>query len=69
MKIADDKLGTVYVDIYIDNFSAVDSYIESGFIDATEADLTSEEIDYLNDKYSDLVQEYAWESGETRNHN
>jgi hypothetical protein len=67
MKILDKKHGIVEAEIYVDSFSAVNSYIESAWTDVRT--LTDEEMDELQERHSAAIQAYAWESGGTRNHN
>lgn len=66
MIIKNTKYGTVEVTIYVDRFSSVDSYIESGY--SEDRDLTAEELDTLQNDYEDIIQEYSYANG-SLNHN
>ena len=69
MTFTSQRFGIVEVDIHIDRFSAVDSYIEGAYSETLDRLLTDDEVELLNEDHTDIVQQYAWESGETRNHN
>jgi hypothetical protein len=58
------KLGTIYLEVYVDRFSSVDSYVESGYSETLERDLTEEELEW----YQDAAQDYAYNNGSS-NHN
>lgn len=62
------SLGQVFLEIYIDSFSSVDSYIESGYYVDTERELTEDELYILQDELAGEIQSYAYENG-SRNHN
>jgi len=69
LMIKDKKLGECELLIHVDSFSAVDSYIQSGFSNDLNRFLTEEELIELDEVYAADVQDYAWQSGGTRNHN
>lgn len=60
-------LGTVEISINVRR-STVDSFVEQGFSETLDRDLTDLELDYINDHYTAEIQEYAWENG-SRSHN
>jgi hypothetical protein len=60
--------GEVDITVSVDVFSAVDSFIQSAFSYKLDRALTDDEMDDLQDEYSDKIQEYSYENG-SRNHN
>lgn len=68
MIIKDKILGAIEVEIYVDPESAVDSYIDTGYVIDSGRDLTFDEVYYLTDTYADLIQDYSYQNG-SRNHN
>lgn len=68
MKLQHHILGTCEVEVNVDPFSSVDSFLESGFSVSLNRDLTDSELDQLQNMYEAEIQEYSWENG-SRNHN
>jgi len=72
MKLETERFGLVEAEVHICPQSAVNAYITSAYaydLEGNQAELGDAQLDYLNDEYSAEVQAYAWESGQTRNHN
>jgi hypothetical protein len=69
MIINTTRFGRVEVSIEVDSFSAVDSYISEAYSLTLDRELTDAECDYLTQEYDGAVQSYAWNSGQTLNHN
>lgn len=60
MKLDTEMYGLVELDVSIGlTKSAVDAYIENGYIIKTNDVLTNNQLDILNSEYTDLIQEYA----------
>ena len=60
MKLDTKMFGLVELDVSIGlTKSAVDAYIENGYIIKTNDVLTNDQLDILNSEYTDLIQEYA----------
>jgi hypothetical protein len=71
MKLKDPTLGSLDLSLNYPHhgLSVVDVFIERGWSDDFERELTDLELDYLNEKYSAEIQEEAWTSGRCLNHN
>jgi len=67
--VYDIVLGLCELDIYIDKRSAVDSYVAAGRSVPLGRDLTDEELDRFQSEYEAEIQDFAYSSSETRNHN
>ncbi len=65
-------IGMVDLDIYVDSFSAVDSYIKSGYLLDQNGEfvreLSDDELDLLEKECEGVVNEYAYSNG-SKNHN
>lgn len=62
MELNDRKYGLCYLDIQIEE-SSVDAFITQGYSESLGRDLTEDEIDDLNYRHSDSVQEYSYLNG------
>lgn len=69
MKIIDVALGECEVEISHGRFSCVDSFIEKGYSETLNRDLTEEECERLQKENEAEVQANSWEGGHSRNHN
>ena len=67
MIITTKKYGQITAEVHISPLSAVDSYIYAAWND--DRDLTEDELEEINKDYEAEIQDYAWRSGRTRNHN
>lgn len=61
-------LGKCQLDIEVGH-SAVDSFLYSGQSISLRRDLTEEELDDLQQRFEDAIQEYSYFGGGSRNHN
>lgn len=68
MIIKDEIFGECELQIYVDRLSTVDSYIVKAFSDTFDRDLTTEEVEDLDERNRDFIEEYAYKNG-SLNHN
>ena len=69
MKIKDKVFGECEIThIYVAKSSAIDSYIVSADSITLDRELTDEEVEKLDERHRDIVEEYAYQNG-SLNHN
>ena len=69
MKLVDTILGECEVEIEHGKLSCVDSFLQSGYSNSLNRDLTDEELDRLQQEHEADIQMASWEGGYSRNHN
>ena len=56
------RFGIVWLEVSVAH-SAVDSFVESGYSEALDRELTDKELNHINEAFSAEIQQYAWENG------
>lgn len=68
VRVRDEALGDLELEVHVDRRSSVDSFASAGFSRTLNRELSEQELELANERFTAEVQEYAYANG-SHNHN